>query len=139
MENNIWLCSVISAGSYFCNRRFISKIKEYQGKFRVQLSTNSMEQSPSKLITAQLVKFPACLWNPKIHYRFNKNTPLAPVLSQMDPVHTLPLYFFKINVNVIFSPMPRPSKWSLPFRSSDQNFVSISHLPTISSSLILSP
>jgi hypothetical protein len=34
----------------------------------------------------------------------------------------------KICSNIILQPMPRSSKWSLPLRFSDQNFVHISHL-----------
>jgi len=36
--------------------------------------------------------------------------------------------FPKIHCYIILPPMPRSSKWSLPFRSSDKNFVHISHL-----------
>jgi len=37
----------------------------------------------------------------------------------MHPVHTLPLYFPNIHCNIIFPSVPRSSKWSLPFRSSE--------------------
>jgi len=46
----------------------------------------------------------------------------------MNPVHNFPTYFIKIYSNIIFPSTPRSSEWSLPFISSDQNFVIISHL-----------
>jgi hypothetical protein len=33
------------------------------------------------------------LWNPKVHYRVQKKPTLEPILSQMHPFHTFPLYF----------------------------------------------
>jgi len=38
------------------------------------------------------------------------------------------LAILKIHSNIIFLSTPRSSKWSLPFKFSDQNFVLISHL-----------
>jgi hypothetical protein len=33
-----------------------------------------------------------------------KNPPLVPILNHMNPVHTIPSYFSKAHLNIIFPP-----------------------------------
>jgi hypothetical protein len=92
------------------------------------MSYYSRSESNSHL-TSQGI--PPLLWNPKFHYRVHKTPPLVPVLSQMYPVHTFPLYFPKIRFNIVFPSTPRSSKWSVYFTLSNRNLGCIfrSHRP----------
>jgi hypothetical protein len=79
--------------------------------------TNSMERSLSSEANSHSAsrEIPHLLWKWMVHYRVDKNPPLVPILSQMNPVHTLPPYFPTIHPNVtsIFPSTSRSSEWSL--------------------------
>jgi hypothetical protein len=53
-----------------------------------------------KLIVIQLIKkYPAFLWNPKVHYRVHTIPPLNPILSQLNPVRPIDPYLPNVHLN----------------------------------------
>jgi hypothetical protein len=77
-----------------------------------------MELSPSSEAAncAATQELPSILWNPGVHYRVHKSPPLVPILSQIDPVHTIPPNPF----NIVHPPTSWSCQWSLFFWLSHQ-------------------
>ena len=65
----------------------------------------------------------------KVHYRIYKCPPPAPILSQLDPVHTPTSHLLKIHLIIILPFKPRSPKWSLSLRLLHHNPVYACPLP----------
>jgi hypothetical protein len=62
-----------------------------------------MEQSPSESnIHSAIQEISRLLLNPKDHYHVHRIPRLAPILSQMNPVHTTPPHFPKIHSYITY-------------------------------------
>ena len=77
----------------------------------------TIQQSPSEANSSSGGQEVPILLNPKVHYHFHKSPPLAPILSQINSVSTLPS-------------MPRSSKWFLSLSFPYQHLEHISRLST---------
>jgi hypothetical protein len=40
------------------------------------------------------------LWDMKVHEYIHKTQPLPSIMSQINPIHILPLYFIKVHINI---------------------------------------
>jgi hypothetical protein len=54
------------------------------------------------------------LHKPTVYYRVNKRLPVIPILSQMNPAHTLQPYFLKLHFNIVLPSTTRSSQYTLP-------------------------
>jgi hypothetical protein len=95
--------------SFFSNSLLFKKSKLLS--FHMSL----MELSPSLEATncEPTQELPRILWNPKVHYRVHNSPPLVPILSQINPIQTIPSYLSKIHFNIVHPLTPWSTQWSL--------------------------
>jgi hypothetical protein len=87
-------------------------------QIQVHCTYLSMELSPSggTANSAAAQEYPNILWKSRVHYRAHKSPPLVPILSHINPIHTIS----KIHFNIVHPPTPWSSQWSLSFWLSHQ-------------------
>jgi hypothetical protein len=76
-----------------------------------------MELSPSleSANCAVTQELPSILRNPKVHHHVHKSPTIFPILSQIDPIHTIQSYLSKIHLNIVHPPTSWSSYWSPSF------------------------
>jgi hypothetical protein len=67
------------------------------------LTHSLMELSPSweAANCAATRELHSILWNPEVHHRVHISLPPVPILSQIDPIPTIPSYLSKIHFNIV--------------------------------------
>jgi hypothetical protein len=90
-----------------------------------------MELSPSSgtINWEATQELPSISWNPKVQDRIHKSSPLVPILSPINPVHSIPSYLSKIQFDSVQPPTSWSSQWSLSFWLSHQYPICILLLP----------
>jgi hypothetical protein len=67
-----------------------------------------LSNTPEATVCAATQELPSILWNLKAHYHIHKSSPIVPILSQTNSVHTTPSCPSKNHNNIIY----QPTSWS---------------------------
>jgi hypothetical protein len=113
------LAECIYCHSGFCGNRWgINWMIGFSDHFNTQLVTTINYNAIAILLTYLLPeklpivqpfrKFRTILRNPQVRHHIHKSSPLVPILSQFDPLRTIPSYLSKIHFNIVHP----PTSWS---------------------------
>jgi hypothetical protein len=108
----------------------ISKTKRTR-QLKILLTYLRTELSPSweAANCAAIQKIPSKFKEPEGSSPCSQDPPPVPILSQSNPVPTIPSYLSKIHFNIVHLPTPWSSQWSLSFWLSHQYPICIPPLP----------
>jgi hypothetical protein len=92
-------CQLIFVKPYVPYTFFISRCQISAGlanvHFMMALACHSLTQEAANCAATQ--ELPSILWNPEVHM----SPPPVPILSQIDPIPTIPSYLSKIHFNIV--------------------------------------
>jgi hypothetical protein len=80
------------------------------------------------IVSSASHEVPWLIWNPKAQYHVHNSLPWIPILSLMNPIHTLPTSFLMKHSNIILPSTHGIFKCSLSLKLPNQNSVCISQV-----------
>ena len=89
-----YVCVCVCARTH--TRAYSSQYRDAGRTKEIKKNGNSIECCAPCVRQPYSREIPRVLWNPNVDYRVHKSAPLVPILILMNPVHNLPLCFFKI-------------------------------------------
>jgi hypothetical protein len=96
----VMTCGIIFSSDYASQKRLIHG-NDHHTLVLTLLTYGAEPFLRSCQLCSHSEKFPAILRNPKVHHGVRKSPPLVPILSQFNPVPTIPSYLSKIHFNIV--------------------------------------